>query len=70
MVSRQSSILEQLLDLLFHIAKSDGDITAPEQNYLHHVARIFGFDDNEFDRLLAIIVAVAHQRRFSVSVGL
>ena len=50
----KAPILEQLLDLLFHIAKSDGDITAPEQNYLHHVARIFGFDDNEFDRLLAI----------------
>ena len=43
-----------MLDLLFHIAKSDGDITAPEQNYLNRVARIFGFDDSEFDRLLAI----------------
>ena len=50
----KAPILEQLLDLLFHIAKSDGDITKPEKNYLHHVARIFGFDDNEFDRLLAI----------------
>ena len=50
----KAPILEQLLDLLFHIAKSDGDITTPEKNYLHHVARIFGFDDNEFDRLLAI----------------
>jgi len=50
----KAPILEQLLDLLFHIAKSDGDITAPEQNYLHSVARIFGFDDSEFERLLAI----------------
>jgi DnaJ like chaperone protein len=50
----KAPILEQLLDLLFHIAKSDGDITPPEQNYLHTVARIFGFDDAEFDRLLAI----------------
>ena len=52
--SAKAPILEQLLDLLFHIAKSDSDITAPEQNYLHHVARIFGFDSNEFDRLIAI----------------
>ena len=50
----KAPILEQLLDLLFHIAKSDGDITAPEQNYLHSVASIFGFDASEFDRMLAI----------------
>ena len=50
----KSPILEQLLDLLFHIAKSDGDITAPEQNYLHRVAGIFGFNDGDFNRLLAI----------------
>ena len=50
----KAPILEQLLDLLFHIAKSDGDITAPEENYLHSVARIFGFDDSDFERLLAI----------------
>ena len=50
----KAPILEQLMDLLFHIAKSDGDISVPEQNYLHHVAKIFGFDDNEFNRLFAI----------------
>jgi DnaJ like chaperone protein len=50
----KAPILEQLIDLLFHIAKSDGDITPPEQNYLHTVASIFGFNDAEFDRLLAI----------------
>ena len=43
----KAPILEQLLDLLFHIAKSDGDITAPEKDYLHSVARIFGFDSIE-----------------------
>ena len=50
----KAPILEQLLDLLFHIAKSDGDITVPEQNYLQNVAKIFGFDTSEFDRMLAI----------------
>ena len=49
----KAPILEQLLDLLFHIAKSDGEITAPEQNYLYNVASIVGFDASEFDRLLA-----------------
>ena len=47
-------VLEQLLDLLFHIAQSDGDITAPELSYLATVANIFGFDQADFDRLLAL----------------
>jgi len=50
----RAPILEQLLDLLFHIAQSDGDITAPELNYLAKVADIFGFDQPDFDRLLAL----------------
>ena len=50
----RTPVLEQLLDLLFHIAQSDGDITAPELSYLNTVANIFGFDNNEFDRLLAL----------------
>ena len=40
----KAPVLEQLLDLLFHIAKSDGNITTPEQTYLHTVATIFGFN--------------------------
>jgi len=50
----RAPVLEQLIDLLFHIAKSDGDITAPEQDYLQTVAMIFGFTENDFERLLAI----------------
>ena len=50
----RAPILEQLLDLLFHIAKSDGDITSPELSYLATVARIFSFDEADFDRLLAL----------------
>ena len=46
--------MEQLLDLLFHIAQSDGDITAPELSYLAKVVDIFGFDQADFDRLLAL----------------
>ena len=50
----RAPILEQLLDLLFHIAKADGDITDNEWAYLHEVAFIFGYDKAEFDRLSEI----------------
>jgi len=50
----RASVLEQLLDLLFHIAKSDGEITPPEMEYLSQVAHIFGFDTAAFDRLKAL----------------
>ena len=50
----RSAILEQLLDLLFTIARSDGDMTPPEWAYLREVASIFGYDDTAFDRLSAI----------------
>ena len=50
----RAPVLEQLLDLLFHIAQSDGDITAPELSYLAKVADIFGFDQADFDRLLSL----------------
>ena len=49
----RAPVLEQLLDLLFHIAKSDGGITAPEISYLTTVAKTFGFDEADFNRLLA-----------------
>jgi len=47
----RSAILEQLLDLLFTIARSDGSITAPEWAYLQQVAAIFGYDEEDFARL-------------------
>ncbi|MDC1382411.1 TerB family tellurite resistance protein [Candidatus Puniceispirillum sp.] len=50
----RTPVLEQLLDLLFHIAQSDGDITTPELSYLYKVAEIFGFNQTDFDRLLAL----------------
>jgi len=47
----RSAILEQLLDLLFTIARADGEITLPEWAYLQNVAQIFGYDDEAFSRL-------------------
>lgn len=47
----KSAILEQLLDLLFTIARSDGRITDPEWDYLRQVAAVFGYGEEEFNRL-------------------
>ena len=54
MFSPRAPVLEQLLDLLFHIAVSDGNISTPEIDYLARVATIFGFDDADFQRMMAI----------------
>ena len=50
----RAPILEQLLDLLFHIAKSDGAVTQPEARYLQTVAEVFGFSDVHFARLMTL----------------
>ncbi|MBI1776965.1 MAG: TerB family tellurite resistance protein [Proteobacteria bacterium] len=46
-----SPVLEQLIDCLFHIAKADGVVNPAELAYLREVARIFGFSDQEFERI-------------------
>ena len=50
----RAPILEQLLELLFYIAKADGEITIPEWEYLNSVSTIFGFDEHEFKRMADI----------------
>ena len=50
----QSEILERILDILFEIAKSDGNIDATELNYLKNVSNIFNFDEIIFEKLLAL----------------
>ena len=44
-----SSILENLIHLLFSIAKSDGRITIEETEFLKKVSDIFGFDEKKFN---------------------
>lgn len=46
-----SPILDQLMELLFFIARADGDISANEDEYLGHVARILGYSDAGYARL-------------------
>ncbi len=50
----RAPILEQLLELLFYIAKADGEISIPEWEYLNSVSTIFGFGDHEFKRMADI----------------
>ena len=38
------------MDLLFTIARADGEITNPEWDYLRQVAAVFGYDEDEFNR--------------------
>jgi len=54
MFSPRAPVLEQLLDLLFDIAGSDGRMTPPEIDYLARVADIFGFTETDFQRLMAL----------------
>ena len=52
--SNQPEILERILDILFEIAKSDGNIDSTELNYLKNVSNIFNFDEIIFKKLLAL----------------
>ena len=46
-------VLENVLDGLFHIAKSDGPVNKSEVTFLENVAGIFGFSSAEFARIKA-----------------
>ena len=47
----KSSVLESVLDGLFHIAKADGVVDENELHYLENVAEIFGFAKVDFARI-------------------
>ncbi len=47
----RSPVLERVLACLFHIASADGECSDDEMAFLLSVANIFGFIDEEFDRL-------------------
>lgn len=48
-----TTILEELIDALFYIAKADGTIHPAEADFLKNVAKIFGFSDSAFDCIAA-----------------
>ena len=47
----QPAVLEQIIDLLFHIAMADGVMHPAEMNYLNEVARIFMISESDFSRI-------------------
>ena len=53
MFKAHPAVLVELLDGLFHIARADGAVTEDELAYLEQVAKIFGLDAREWDRVRA-----------------
>ena len=53
LLGRNSSVLEELLNLLITIAQADGKITIPEIKYLKKVGDIFGFSNEDFERIFS-----------------
>ena len=51
LLGKNSSVLEELLNLLVIIAEADGKITNLEKIYLKEVGNIFGFSDQDFERI-------------------
>ena len=51
LLEKNSSVLEELLNLLVIIAEADGKITKLEKIYLKNVSNIFGFSDPDFERI-------------------
>ena len=53
------AVLEEFLNALFCIAKSDGVVHSAELQYLKEVAEVFGFAAGEFERIAAFHVPSA-----------
>ena len=51
------SVLEEILGVLFVIAKADGAIHPNEKNFVRDVAEIFKFDQREYERIEAIYLS-------------
>ena len=51
LLEKNSSVLEELLNLLVIIAEADGKITNLERIYLKKVSNIFGFSEQDFERI-------------------
>ena len=57
--AKGSSMLENVLDGLFHIAKADGLVHEHELEYLEKVSGIFGFSSKDFARIRSRHVVIA-----------
>jgi DnaJ like chaperone protein len=59
-------LLEDVLDILFHIASADGAITPDERAYLARVAELFGFTHTEWRRIEAGHMGIAANDPYAV----
>ena len=59
-------VLEDILDGLFHIAKSDGLVHESEAGFLEHVASIFGISDSHYSSILARHVETGQRDPYAV----
>jgi DnaJ like chaperone protein len=57
--AKGSSMLENVLDGLFHIAKADGLVHEHELEYLEKISAIFGFSKKDFARIRSRHVVIA-----------
>jgi DnaJ like chaperone protein len=59
-------LLEDVLEGLFHIAKSDESLHPQEEHFLSQVAKLFGFTDSEFNYMKARHVVAGERNFYSV----
>jgi len=63
---RCPQLLEDVLDGLFHIARSDGAVTAGELQYLNQVGSLFGFGELTLRRVRALHLGGEHADPYAV----
>ena len=59
-------LLEDVLEGLFHIAKADEHLHPNEEQFLHQVAKRFGFTDTQFSYIKARHVIAAKRNPYDV----
>lgn len=64
--ARCPTLLEDVLDGLFHIAAADGAVSADELEYLESVSDLFGFSPLVFRRLKATHLGLANDDPYAV----
>ncbi len=67
--AKKAAILENVLDGLFHIATADNAIHEKEITFLRRVAEIFGFSENDFERVKSRHVRVDDDPYVVLGVG-
>ena len=66
MYGEDDSALCDLMEGLFHIAMADGEYHPGEDEFLHNVSEIFGFDERRFVRIRAQFVPDAERDPYNV----